>query len=303
MGRREVFQDVEAFAEVRPDRGLDDLARGLGHQPAHGGELLHLADIAAGAGLGHEVDGVEIPSSLVGVDGELLVVARIAAVMLQRLDETPGDQLAAVGPQVQQLVVSLALGDRSRLVVPLHAVNLLLGLVDQLLLIGGQPDVGDPDREPRNRRYLEAQLLHVVQGLERCGASEPDIRVVDHTTASLHAQGAVIEGHAIGQDVREEDSAEGGHVAAMLGGRLGFFDFTGDHLGEAGKPDNDGLLELDVVEVKGKDRLVRVLEVRNLVGGPLVLVIGDGQEVDAHDDVLARRDDRLAVSGREYVVR
>jgi hypothetical protein len=42
VGRVEVFENVEAFLEVRDDRALDDLARRLGHQAAHGGELLHL---------------------------------------------------------------------------------------------------------------------------------------------------------------------------------------------------------------------------------------------------------------------
>jgi hypothetical protein len=38
--RDEVLQHVQAFAEVRRDRRLDDLAVGLGHQAAHAGELV-----------------------------------------------------------------------------------------------------------------------------------------------------------------------------------------------------------------------------------------------------------------------
>ena len=40
--RDEVLQHRQAFAEVRGDRRLDDLARGLGHQAAHAGELADL---------------------------------------------------------------------------------------------------------------------------------------------------------------------------------------------------------------------------------------------------------------------
>ena len=42
VGGVEVFENVETFLEVGDDRRLDDLARGLGHQATHGGELLHL---------------------------------------------------------------------------------------------------------------------------------------------------------------------------------------------------------------------------------------------------------------------
>ena len=54
----------EAFAEVRGDRVLDDLAGGPGHEAAHAGELTDLLLAAAGAGVGHDVDGVEVRPSL-----------------------------------------------------------------------------------------------------------------------------------------------------------------------------------------------------------------------------------------------
>ena len=49
VGRVEVLEDGQAFLEVRDDRSLDDLARGLGHEAAHSGELLDLRLAAAGA--------------------------------------------------------------------------------------------------------------------------------------------------------------------------------------------------------------------------------------------------------------
>ena len=56
----EVFQHAQAFAEIRLDRRLDDLARRLGHQTAHAGQLADLLDAAAGAGVGHEEDRVDV---------------------------------------------------------------------------------------------------------------------------------------------------------------------------------------------------------------------------------------------------
>ena len=55
----EVLQHGEAFAEVRGDGRLDDFARGLGHQSAHAGKLPDLLLRTAGAGIGHDVDGVD----------------------------------------------------------------------------------------------------------------------------------------------------------------------------------------------------------------------------------------------------
>ena len=60
VGRVEVLEHGQAFLEVRHDRRLDDLARGLGHQAAHAAELLHLRGRAAGAGVRHHVDRVRL---------------------------------------------------------------------------------------------------------------------------------------------------------------------------------------------------------------------------------------------------
>ena len=53
---------------------LDDLARGLGHQAAHGGELTNLLRRAARAGVGHDVDRVEARlDRLLAVSGSVTV--------------------------------------------------------------------------------------------------------------------------------------------------------------------------------------------------------------------------------------
>ena len=62
----EVLQDGQALAEVGDDGLLDDFAHAagelllrLGHEAAHAGQLPDLLAAAAGAGVGHEEDGVE----------------------------------------------------------------------------------------------------------------------------------------------------------------------------------------------------------------------------------------------------
>ena len=58
VGRDEVLLDVQAFAEVRGDRGLDDRAVGLGHQATHTRQLTNLRLATTRAGVGHDVNGV-----------------------------------------------------------------------------------------------------------------------------------------------------------------------------------------------------------------------------------------------------
>ncbi len=109
----------QAFAEVGLDRRLDDLARGLGHQAAHAGELADLLDAAAGARLGHQEDRVEVDLA-------------VADVVLELLHHLGGDLLAGVGPGVEDLVVPLLLGDDAALVELGCLGDLLLGLGEDL---------------------------------------------------------------------------------------------------------------------------------------------------------------------------
>ena len=70
--------------------------RGLGHEAAHAGELLDLLAIAAGAGVDHDEHGIEFLAALVVLEGA---------------EHDVGDFFAGVGPDVDDLVVALAVGD------------------------------------------------------------------------------------------------------------------------------------------------------------------------------------------------
>src|SRR6185503_1346835 len=119
VGRGEVLEDREALAEVRGDRRLDDLARRLGHETAHAGQLADLLLGAPGARVGHHEDGVELAALLA---------------VLQLLEHLVGDLLGHVGPDVDHLVVPLAVGDDAVLILRLHLVDLTAGAGDEVLL-------------------------------------------------------------------------------------------------------------------------------------------------------------------------
>ena len=109
----------ETLAEVRRDRRLDDLARRLGHQAAHGGELADLLGRASGARVGHDVDRVEarLDELLAGLRIDDLLLADLVHHLLR-------DLVGDAGPDVDDLVVALAVGDETFLVLVDDALRL-----------------------------------------------------------------------------------------------------------------------------------------------------------------------------------
>ena len=119
--RDEVLQHVQAFAEVGRDRGFDDLARRLGHQAAHTGELADLLFRSARAGVGHDVNRIEVAAG--------------AVVLFHRLEHFVGDLLGDLGPDFDDLVVALAVGDGAFLILALDLDHFLLGVAHQAGLL------------------------------------------------------------------------------------------------------------------------------------------------------------------------
>ena len=110
VGRDEVLQHGETFAEVCRDRGLNDFAGRLGHEAAHAGELTDLLFGSASAGVGHDVDRVH-GAGLVGV--------------LHVVEHFVGNFFRYRRPDLDDLVVALAVGDGAVKVLVLNADSLL----------------------------------------------------------------------------------------------------------------------------------------------------------------------------------
>src|SRR5207248_9343517 len=96
VGRDEIFEDARSLAEVRRNRPLDDLAGWLRHQSAHTGELFYLLTIAARARVHHQEDRIQFLSTLV---------------VFESAEHDVRDFVAGVGPDVDDLVVTLAIRD------------------------------------------------------------------------------------------------------------------------------------------------------------------------------------------------
>src|SRR5229473_6004793 len=169
VGRDEVLEHRQAFAEVRLDRALDDLADAPGqlllrlcHQAAHSGELPDLVARAPAPGVEHHEHRVEP-----------------ALGPLHGLHHGVRDVVVRVRPGVDHLVVALAEGDLAGGVRPLEPLDPAFGIVQQTRLLGRDLQVLDPDRHAAHGGVAEAELLQVIEELYR--AREPGAPVaVEH---------------------------------------------------------------------------------------------------------------------------
>src|SRR3989441_7848561 len=270
--RREVLEDGEALAEVRCNRRLDDLAARLGHEPAHAGQLPDLLFAAAGARVGHHVDRVEL-------------AALLAA--LQLSEHLLGDELGDVRPDVDHLVVPLAVRDHAVLVLLFHLVDLLARRGDLPFLRRRDVHVVDADREPRERRVAEAEILQLVQEVHRRLVAQGVVAPADQRRDLLLLELLVHEPQLLGHDLVQQRAPHG---------RL-------DDLAVPAQADAG--LEVDVLVVVRDAHLFGIREEaaltphRALRRAETLL----GQVVNAEDHVLGRHRQRRAIRRRQDVVR
>ena len=156
VGRVEVLQHVQAFAEVRLDRRLDDRAVRTRHQAAHTGQLTNLRHRTTRAGVGHDVQRVH-----------RLLVDRLAFGIVHLLgtdtvDHRLGNEFVGARPDVDDLVVALAGGDQTRLVLLLDLDHFLLGLFQDRLLLGRDDHVIDADRDAGAGGEAEAGVHQLI---------------------------------------------------------------------------------------------------------------------------------------------
>ena len=141
MGRNKVLQHVQALAEVGRDRCFDNGAVGLRHEAAHPGQLPDLRGGAARAGIGHDIDRVKrgFPDLVPGGVG--------VNICAEFIHHRPGHLIVGVRPDINDLVVTLAIGDQAVGMLLFKFFDARFGLAQDSGLVLRHDHVFDPDRD------------------------------------------------------------------------------------------------------------------------------------------------------------
>src|SRR5258707_6554171 len=288
----EVLQHGEAFAEVRGDRVLDDLAGRTRHEAAHAGELADLLLGPSGSGVRHDVDRVEL----------LALLVRLLHLLEHRVRHLLGD----VGPDGDDLVVALAVGDGAVDVLPLDVQRLLVRSRYHLLLARGDGQIVDADGDAGAGGVGEAQVLDDVEHVDGLLQAPAQVAVLDQVLQALLAQDAVDVGHALRKVVVEDDASHR-RVDDQV---LDVLDFGVDHVlvvVDGGEVDQLARVHeahrgqrLHLTVLQGQDHVVHARERAPFALGALLLL---GEVVAAEHDVLRGHRDGLAGGRGQDVVR
>src|SRR6185369_9389457 len=210
----EVLQHGQTFTEVRRDGGLDDLAGGLGHQTAHGSQLTHLLWGTTSTGVSHDVDRVEA-----GVLDLLLRLGVGHDFAADAAHHFFRDAIGNAGPDVDDLVVALAVRDQTFLVLIDDLLELGLRRVDQVLLLGRDDHVIHAHGDTAAGSEPEAERAQAI--CEQHGLLVAVLAVADVDQAGegllVHHLVRVFERQALRQDFTDQHATDGGlHQLGVL---------------------------------------------------------------------------------------
>src|SRR5271154_3463888 len=315
VSRDEVLQNRQTLAEVRRDRSLDDFTRRLRHQATESRQLANLLLGTAGARVGHDENRVERRPG----DGLALVVLA-EDLGRQSFDNGAADLILNFGPDIDDLVVALAVGDDAVVVLLLNLADLLLRAVEQMRLLRRNGHVLDRDRDSRLGGEFEADVLQAVGENDRGLVAGAPIDDVDQVAELLllHRLVELGEGYLGRNDLVEQHAADRGGDALVTrqrsgGGRSGCGalllgaqlavglrlrrDDSGRELRR--HADGDLRVQIDLFVIVRDSHFLDVGEVLALAACERLLT---RHVVKAQHHVLGRHDYRLAGSGRQDVV-
>ena len=156
----EVLEHRHTLFQVGDNRVLDDFRTGstgflrLGHQAAHTAELFDLRRGTTGAGIQHHVDGVET----------LLVAGNL-------LSHRITDLMVDAGPQVNDLIVTLAVGNQTPGELFLDFTDLLVTVFDEGFLLFRNEHIFEVEGQTALEGHVVTEVLDVIQELRRTGNS------------------------------------------------------------------------------------------------------------------------------------
>ena len=286
MGGVEVLHHGQAFLEVRRDRRFDDRAVGLGHQAAHAGKLLHLSRRTTGTGVRHHID---------RVDRLLTVRLFIDFDRGDALHHLVGDLVGALRPGVDNLVVLLALGDQTVIVLLLILLNQRARLINKTVLGIRDDHVVLAERDASLRCLTETKGHHTVTEDNRVLLTARAVDGVDHPADFLLGHQAVggVERHlgVLRQKIGKQVTT--GRRVVQFRNRVALCIHRSVATLDLGMQRDDARIQRSL-------NLTGRTEHHALAG----LIVGfNRQVVEAKNHILRRHDDRLTIGRMQDVVR
>ena len=279
--RDEILEHRKPLLEVREDRVLDDLLATLdtrllrlGHKATHTAQLTDLLLRTAGARVEHHVYRVET-----------------VVVLDQRVDHDLRQLGIDVRPDVDDLVVTLVVGDKTHVVVLHDGVRTLVTFLYEFLLGIGDNHGVEVERQAAAECHAVTHVLDIVE--ERCHLVGTGLlhHHRDDVAQRTLREDLVDVTHLLGYHLVEEDSADGRllQLAYRVAVRVDVVHHT-LHNG----------VQVCLAFVVGDDRLLGAIECAALA---LDTLAGFGDVVEAEYHVLRRHGDGCAVGGVKNVVR
>ena len=282
VGRDEVLQDIQPFAEVGRDRGLDDGAVRLGHQAAHPRQLADLGLGAPRAGVRHHVDRIE---------RWLLHPVALAIhhfLVLQTFHHLRRHIIVRLRPAVDHLVAALVIGQQAAGVLLLDFLYRVAGALQNTLLLFRHHHVVDAEGNTGDGGIFKAGVHQAVAEDHRVLQAQASVASINDVGdgALVHVPVDQLERQAFGQDVRQQGPPHRGLDPRQTAVRLR-------------QPDRDARMKCRLARVVGPFHLVHVRQHHAFAGD---VDAGPRHVVQAQHDVLGRHDDRFAAGGRQHVV-
>ena len=207
VSRDEVLQHGHTLLEVRQNGVLNNLVSlgtgllRLSHQTTDTGELLNLVLTTTGTGVEHHEHGVE---ALVGL-GHLL-------------QQNVTDVIVDMGPGIDNLVVTLVIGDEAHVIVVGNLTNLLVTLGNEFSLLLRDDDVIEVERQTSLVSHTVTKVLDTIEEFASLGETDILDDGTNNVAQRLLVDNRIDEAYLLGNNAVDNHTTNRGfhHVADRI---------------------------------------------------------------------------------------
>ena len=280
VGRNEVLQHRQTLLKVRQNRVLDDLTAfgttllGLSHQTTHTAQLTNLLLRTTSTRIQHHINGVET-----------------VHILGQGLGYGLGQLVIDLSPNVDNLIVSLVVGDKTHIVALGDVVGHLVALLHQRSLLLGDNHCVEVKRQTALECHTVTHCLDVVQEVSHLiGTCLLHHHCNDIAQRTLGQQ-LVDIANLLRHNLVEHNSTDGGllQIADRVALSVDIINYA-----------TNLCVQLGTTLVVGDDSLLRTVEHQTFA---LSTGFGLGDIVQTEDHILRRYGNRRTVSRVQDVVR